>query len=181
MENEGSGVRAAVHSTDHFALNVPSTSGARRLFTAFGLDVREVGPRDNTELELRALDGHLWARILPASRKSLVYLASNCFPGDLNKIERQVRDAGGRRDVDVPVLTDRRHHAGDGVRFENSGGNLTHVNVGPKTTPSEKKPFGRVYIRPDCRGFHPALAVSNSASATHDPCAALYAGYPACA
>ena len=154
MDNGGSGVRTAVHSIDHFALNVPSIHDARQFFTAFGLDVSEITRGSSTELELRALDGHRWARIFPAARKSLVYLSFNCFAGDLGKIERQVREAGGRFDVDVPTLTGGRHHTTEGLWFEDPDGNLIHVNEGVKTTPSRKEPFGRVDVTADCRGSH---------------------------
>lgn len=154
MGNGGRGVRAAVHSIDHFALNVPSIDDAWKFFTAFGLEVREITVDGGTELELRALDGHRWARILPASRKSLAYLSFNCFVDDLGKIERQVREAGGRFDVDVPALTGGRHHTTDGLWFEDPDGNLIHVIVGPKTSPSQKAHFGRTDVTADCRGSH---------------------------
>ncbi len=61
---------SAVHSIGHFALNVPSIDDARRFYQAFGLDVRDVGDGPEAHLELRALDGYRWARILPAPSKS---------------------------------------------------------------------------------------------------------------
>lgn len=155
MDNGGTAERAAVHSIDHFALNVPSIEDASSFFTAFGLEVDEIEAHGGTELELRALDGHRWGRILPASRKSLAYLSFNCFADDLAKIKQQIREAGGIFDVDVPALTGGRYHTKDGLWFLDPDNNLIHVNVGPKTTPTKKEPFGRVDVEADRRGSHP--------------------------
>jgi catechol 2,3-dioxygenase-like lactoylglutathione lyase family enzyme len=154
MDNGEPGAGAAVHSVDHFALNVPSIPDARKFFTAFGLAVSEVTKDCGTELELRALDGHRWARIFPASKKSLSYLSFSCFAGDIGKIERQVREAGGRFSVDVSAVTNGRHHTADGLWFEDPDGNLIHVNAGPKVTASRKESFGRVDVAADRRGSH---------------------------
>jgi catechol 2,3-dioxygenase len=48
MDNGACGVRAAVHSIDHFTLNVPSIPDARHFFTAFGLEVSEVATGRST-------------------------------------------------------------------------------------------------------------------------------------
>jgi len=155
MNNNVYGSRAAVHSIDHFALNVPTLHDARHFFTAFGLDVREVANGQKAELELRALDEHRWARILPAARKSLAYLSFTCFDGDLDTIGRQVREAGGKFGGDVAALTGGRAHTLGGLWFTDPDGNLIHVGVGSKMTPSHKTPFGRADVPADCRGAHP--------------------------
>jgi catechol 2,3-dioxygenase-like lactoylglutathione lyase family enzyme len=147
-----SGAPAGVHSINHFALNVPSIPDAHRFFTAFGLDVREIEAASGAELELRALDGHRWARLLPASRKSLAYLSFNCFEDDLERIAEQAREAGGRFDIDVTALTGGRRHSTNGLWFADPDGNLLHVSVGPKTSPSRKAPFGRADVPADIRG-----------------------------
>lgn len=155
MSNDASTPRAAVHSIDHFALNVPSIAEARHFYGAFGLDVRELGDGPDAHLELRAADGHRWARILPAASKSLAYLSFNCFEGELDTIARQVREAGGRIADDVATLVHGRQHTLEGLWFVDPDGNLIHVSVGPKTTPTAKTPFGRPEVDADSRGSHP--------------------------
>jgi catechol 2,3-dioxygenase-like lactoylglutathione lyase family enzyme len=151
--------QAAVHSIDHFALNVPSLDEARQFFTAFGLDVRDVGQGNAAEIELRALDGLRWGRVLPAARKSLAYLDFSCFEGDLEPIARQVRDAGAKTDIDVAAILGERHFARDGLWFNDPDGNLIHVGVGPKTAPSSRTPFGRPEVAADRRGSQPRSEV----------------------
>jgi catechol 2,3-dioxygenase-like lactoylglutathione lyase family enzyme len=155
MSNDASTRRAAVHSIDHFALNVPSIDDARHFYSAFGLDVRDIGEGPDTQLELRALDGHRWARILPAASKSLAYLSFNCFEGDLGTLERQVREAGGRVGAEAVALANGRQHTGNGLWFVDPDGNLIHVGIGPKTTPTQKTPSGRHEVDADRRGSHP--------------------------
>jgi catechol 2,3-dioxygenase-like lactoylglutathione lyase family enzyme len=81
-----------VHSIDHFALNVPSIEEAAHFFRAFGLDVATADAEDQ-ELEIRAADGHRWARILPASTKCLAWLSFNCFETDLDTLRAQMHAA----------------------------------------------------------------------------------------
>jgi catechol 2,3-dioxygenase-like lactoylglutathione lyase family enzyme len=153
MSNTATTRRAAVHSVDHFALNVPSIDEARRFYSAFGLDVRDIVDGPDTQLELRALDGHRWARILPAASKSLAYLSFNCFEGDLETLDRQVRESGGRVD-EAAALVAGRCHTTDGLWFIDPDGNLIHVGTGPKTTPFRKTPFDRPEVDADSRGAH---------------------------
>ncbi|AQV98959.1 metapyrocatechase [Cupriavidus necator] len=123
--------RAAVHSIDHFALHVPSLADARTFFQAFGLEVRRAGA-GHGELELRAGDGHRWARILEAERKSLGYLCFNAFADDLSPLRDQVAQAGAAlRDVQE-----------DGFSFHDPDGNLILVRIGPRTAPDQKKRNG---------------------------------------
>lgn len=155
MNNPADSRRAAVHSIDHFALNVPNVDEARHFFTAFGLDVRDIDAGSDKELELRALDQHRWARILPSTRKSLAYLSFNCYATDIDSIAEQARAAGGNFEIDVDALTGNRRHTRDGLWFHDPDGNLIHVGVGPKTTPAHKEPFGREEVPADRRGSHP--------------------------
>jgi catechol 2,3-dioxygenase len=134
--------RAAVHSIDHFALNVPSVLAAECFFTAFGLRVMRI----NDEVELRAGDDYRWARVLPASRKSLAYLSFNCFDGELPAIEFQAREAGASFDVESKLKNDR------GIWFYDVDNNLVQVQVGPKTTPITKVPLLHKSVPADARG-----------------------------
>ncbi|BAO90100.1 VOC family protein [Caballeronia cordobensis] len=131
---------ASVHSIDHFALNVPSLADAERFFRAFGLDVAATA----SELELRAADGHRWARILPASGKSLAYLSFNCFEEDFAAIRNQVAAAGAK----LLASPD------GGFWFHDPDGNLIQVRIGPKTTPFDKKPCVVASSSADERGAH---------------------------
>lgn len=139
------GKNASIHSIDHFALNVPSVDEAERFYTAFGLEVTRTGS-DRQELDLRAADGHRWARVLPSSRKSLAYLSFSCFQGDLETIQAQAERAGGSLQS-VPGT--------DGFWFRDPDGNLIQVKVGPKTSPSAKAPCVLAGSVANERGSHP--------------------------
>lgn len=133
MDTGRNGSGAAVHSIDHFALNVPDLAEARHFFSAFGL---EVGEADDS-LDIRAGDGHRWARVLPAANKSLAYLRFNCYEGDLPAIGNMARDAGASFEVRGADAVP------DGIWFNDPDGNLIHVCVGPKTSPDRKTPLHR--------------------------------------
>ncbi|CAB3810179.1 hypothetical protein LMG28688_07170 [Paraburkholderia caffeinitolerans] len=120
--------RASVHSIDHFALNVPSLDEAERFYRSFGLRV-EKSAGHQQELALYAEDGHRWARILPAERKSLAYLSFNCFAADFDALHSRIAAAG----ANIVIGEDL-----DGVWFRDPDGNLVQVKVGPKTSPSSK-------------------------------------------
>ncbi|WP_321911914.1 VOC family protein [Burkholderia cepacia] len=137
---------ASVHSIDHFALNVPSVIDAERFFRAFGLDVTTRGT-EARELELRARDGHRWARILPSSSKSLAYLSFNCFERDLNALRAQAVAAGA-------TLESPQIHEQTGFWFHDPDGNLIQVKVGPKTSPSAKTRCIVTGSAADERGSH---------------------------
>uniref|UniRef100_UPI003F49A708 VOC family protein n=1 Tax=Cupriavidus necator TaxID=106590 RepID=UPI003F49A708 len=137
--------RAAVHSIDHFALNVPSLAEAQAFFHAFGLAVDAAGP-DRGELALRAADGHRWARILPATRKSLAYLCFNAYDADMPLLRDQVARAGAK-DAGVPG------NGGDeGLWFHDPDGNLIQVRAGPKTSPDQKARKERAGADANARG-----------------------------
>ncbi|ELW9527367.1 VOC family protein [Burkholderia cenocepacia] len=136
---------AAVHSIDHFALNVPSLVDARRFFSTFGLDVTEVSGQVG-ELELRASDGHRWARLFAAPCKSLSYLSFNAFPCDLPALHAQTIDAGAT-DI-VPVPRDN----GTGFWFRDPDGNLIQVKSGAKTSPDRKPARVTCSVEADRRG-----------------------------
>ncbi|WP_375508297.1 VOC family protein [uncultured Caballeronia sp.] len=138
---------ASVHSIDHFALNVPSIADADRFFRAFGFDVSS-GAGEARQLELRAVDGHRWARILPSDRKSLAYLSFSCFERDFEAILSQVKAAG--------AVVVERDPAPDGEAFwfHDPDGNLIQVKTGPKTSPSSKTPCVVAGSAADERGSH---------------------------
>ncbi|WP_168793987.1 VOC family protein [Paraburkholderia aromaticivorans] len=133
---------AGVHSIDHFALNVPSLPEAEHFFTAFGLDVMHAGGA----LDVRAADGHRWARILSSDRKSLAWLSFNCFEGDLPAIARRVSATG------AAIISPDDATRSEGIWFSDPDGNLVQVRVGPKTTPDAKAALVPFSAAADCRG-----------------------------
>lgn len=114
-----------VHSIDHYALFVPSLDDARQFFASFGLEVGETPDA----LELRAADGHRWARMLPGPRKSLAYLSFNCFAEDYPALRQQAEAAGARFEAGD----------GEGFWFRDPDGNLLQVKVGAKHMPDHKQ------------------------------------------
>ncbi|MGC2972054.1 VOC family protein [Paraburkholderia aspalathi] len=139
---------ASVHSIDHFALNVPSVDDAERFFRAFGLDLTVTDNAGARELDIRAADGHRWARILPSSTKSLAWLSFNCFEEDLDALRNQVQAAGA-------VLTEGNPaHDPAGFWFRDPDGNLLQIKTGPKTSPSAKTPCIVAGSAADDRGSH---------------------------
>ncbi|MDZ5431348.1 VOC family protein [Pseudomonas fluorescens] len=127
-----------VHSIDHYALNVPSLDEACQFFESFGLDVQ----REPNQLLLRAADGHVWAKILPATSKSLAYLSFNCYEQDYAPLRQQIEAAGGRLE---------RHQA-PGIWFRDPDGNLLQVKVGEKTMPDKKTAHADKGTPPNGRG-----------------------------
>ena len=136
--------KAAVHSIDHFTLNVPSLDQAEHFFTNFGLQVQ----RDSNEVQLRAQDNHRWARLLASDHKSLAYLSFACFEGDLARIEAQARAAGADFDRASP------HKTREGIWFFDPDGNLIQVKEGARTMPASKSSFESPAHEADQRGSH---------------------------
>ena len=122
---------AAVHSIDHFALNVPSLAEGRHFFDAFGLDVADV-PGRSGELDVRAADGHRWARLIEATRKSLAYLSFNAYADELPALHDQIAAAG------ASFVSTGPGHQGEGFWFHDPDGNLIQVRSGRKTSPDSK-------------------------------------------
>ncbi|MCT4714109.1 VOC family protein [Enterobacteriaceae bacterium H18W14] len=114
-----------VHSIDHFALFVPSLEEAEFFYNNFGLTTIKT----EKGLQLKAADGHTWARILPAERKSLAYMSFLCYPQDYNALMQQVRDSGAE-----PEFLDN-----DGFWFSDPDGNWLNIKPGKKTIPDAKR------------------------------------------
>lgn len=122
----------AVHSIDHYALEVPDLAVAEQFLEAFGLTLR----RQAGWLEAFAADGHRWARFREGDQKRLAYLSFRCFAEDLAGIRQQLADAGATFVDDVPF------DQPDGIWFIDVDGNLIQVRVGPKTSPYTKLAAG---------------------------------------
>ncbi|WP_087725853.1 VOC family protein [Pandoraea sp. PE-S2T-3] len=148
------GAPCAVHSIDHFALNVPSLAQAQHFFTAFGLEVSEAAAPGQA-LDLRAADGHRWARVLPADGKSLAYLQFNCFAQDFDALRAQVVRAGATpadRPASLAEASGRASEAG--FWFHDPDGNLIGVRAGVKTSPDAKPSFTLNSTANGARGTH---------------------------
>lgn len=143
MKTQKNARPVAVHSIDHFALNVPSLADAERFFGTFGLAVERIAEG----LDLRAGDGHRWARVLPAAHKSMAYLSFNCYEQDFAAIEAKVKAAGASLDAAAPGCV-----AGDGIWFRDPDGNLLQVRVGAKCMPDDKSPLVSEQVPANARG-----------------------------
>jgi catechol 2,3-dioxygenase-like lactoylglutathione lyase family enzyme len=143
MTNLESTTRAAIHSIDHFALNVPSLEVAQEFFRSFGLNVS----LHANELELRTFsETHCWARVIKAKAKSLAYVSFNCYEYDLATIKSQVLNAGVSLELGIPL------NKRNGFWFYDPDGNLIQVQSGPKTMPSKKSHYEFSSTQPNKRG-----------------------------
>lgn len=135
---------AAVHSIDHFALNVPSLEQAEHFYENFGLTVT----RHDGELHLHAADNHRWGRLLASDHKSLAYLSFACHKGELETIRAQAQAAGADFNRDSSLKT------GEGIWFHDPDGNLIQVKEGARTMPTSKTPFHVPVAQENQRGAY---------------------------
>lgn len=119
-----------VHSIDHFALEVPDITEARRFYAEFGLEVRDCG----SGIELYSKDNpHRWAVIRQgASPKRLSYLSFGIFADEIDAFRRHLDDCGVRY-IDAPEGAEA-----EGIWFESFDGLPVNVRVGQKKTADEK-------------------------------------------
>lgn len=124
MASAQSSPAAAIHSIDHFALEVPDLDEAERFYTAFGLGVRRAGD----EISVRAAGSdHVWARLLPGPRKRLAYLCFNCYEHDFAALSERLAARAAS-----PYAAPRHT---DGLWLADADGNRLQVRIGPKTSP----------------------------------------------
>jgi catechol-2,3-dioxygenase len=116
----------AIHSIDHFALEVPSLSDGVDFFRAFGL---EVDAQPESALIRTAGARHVWAKLLKGSGKQMAYLALNTRREDFDALS-DVISMSSR-----PVQPHPEALYRDGIWFHDPEGNLLQVRPGPKTTP----------------------------------------------
>jgi len=124
----------AIHSLDRFVFSVPDLKEAKAYFTAFGLDVREVGGR----LDLHTFDHpHRWGSVFESGKpKKLEYLALGVYPEDYDPLRRQL-EAQGVKAVDPHPLVDEQ-----GFWVRDPDGIPLQIVVAEKSSPNEK---GTVY------------------------------------
>ena len=123
----------AIHSIDRFAISVPELGAARRFFTAFGLDVRDVGGG----LALYTQGGdHCWATVHETGGpKKLQYLSFGAYPEDIEPLVKRARDLGVALEAPHP-LSD-----GSGVWMRDPDGIAVQLVAAPKVTPSSATPM----------------------------------------
>ena len=123
----------AIHSIDHFALEVPDLDEARRFYDTFGLDVRD----EAGGLALYTVGHpHCWGRLFKAEAKRLRYICFGLYAEDEGAFSAHL-DAHGIARIAPPA------GAGvDGIWFEGFDGLPLNVRVADKATPTEKSTFG---------------------------------------
>jgi catechol 2,3-dioxygenase-like lactoylglutathione lyase family enzyme len=123
----------AIHSIDRFAISVPELDAARRFFTAFGLDVRDVPGG----LALHTFGSeHCWASVHESGRpKRLEYLSFGAYPEDLEPLARRARESGAAT-ADPHPLSD-----GKGIWMRDPDGIAVQLVAAEKVTPSAPAPM----------------------------------------
>jgi catechol 2,3-dioxygenase-like lactoylglutathione lyase family enzyme len=140
----------AVHSIDHFGLEVPDLAEARQFYDAFGLDVRD----DSGGLALHTFGNeHCWGRLLAGSAKRLRFISFGIFAEDETPFSAHL-DASGARRIDPPAGA-----SSEGIWIEGFDGLPLNIRVAQKITPGEKSGFETVSSGPGQNG-----AIFNSAA-----------------
>ena len=144
----------AIHSIDHFALEVPDLEEGRRFYETFGLDVRD----EEGGLALHTHGHpHRWGRLLQAPVKRLHYISFGIFAEDEAAFAAHLDAQGVKRIAPPPGAT------ADGVWFEGFDGLPLNIRVGPKVTPDTKSPFECISVPSgEC-----AAVFNSSAPKTH--------------
>jgi catechol 2,3-dioxygenase-like lactoylglutathione lyase family enzyme len=141
IANRRAGV-LAVHSLDHFAIEVPELEEARRFYTAFGLDVRD----DQGGIGLyTAGHPHRWGFVRKGGRKQLLYLSFGVFADDLTAFGAHFDALGVKR------ITPRREDLG-GMWIEGFDGLPLNVRVAEKSSPDAKSVFEAKSVGPGVAG-----------------------------
>lgn len=122
----------AIHSIDHFGLEVPDLDEARRFYEAFGLDVRD----EDGGLALYTFgNSHCWGRLFKGATKKLHYISFGIFAEDETAFSAHL-DARGVKRIAAPAGANA-----DGIWFEGFDGLPLNVRVAEKATPAEKSRF----------------------------------------
>lgn len=122
----------AVHSIDHFGLEVPDLAEARKFYDAFGLDVHD----EEWGLGLYTVGGsHCWARLFEGDAKKLHYICFGIFAEDEAAFSAHL-DACGVERIAPPKGADSA-----GIWFAGFDGLPLNVRVADKVSPSAKTRF----------------------------------------
>ena len=129
----------AIHSIDRFAISVPELDAARRYFTAFGLDVREIP--GGLALHTFGVD-HCWATVhATGRRKKLEYLSFGAWPEDLEALVARARGMGVAIEASHPMSD------GQGVWMRDPDGIAVQLVAADKVTPSGPTPIQAPDVR----------------------------------
>jgi catechol 2,3-dioxygenase-like lactoylglutathione lyase family enzyme len=145
----------AVHSIDHFALEVPDLDEARRFYDAFGLDVRDAP--GGLALYTRG-HPHCWGRLFKAAVKRLHYLSFGIYAEDEAAFAAHL-DAQGVKRIAAPAGA-----SAGGLWFEGFDGLPLNIRVADKCSPDDKTRFETVSSPAGTSG-----AVFNSAAPKTHP------------
>lgn len=119
----------AVHSVNQFVFSVPDLDEARRFYTAFGLDVRDVGTRIDLYTQGHS---HCWGSIHESgAAKRLEYLSFSIDEGSLPEMKARIARSG--LGCAPHALSD-----GSGLWLMNPDGLPVQIVVGHKVSPSRK-------------------------------------------
>ena len=130
----------AIHSLDRFVFSVPKLADAKRYFTDFGLDVREVGNR----LDLYTFGHpHRWGSLYESGKKKkLEYLALGVYAEDYEPLKRHLEKKEVKF-VDPHPQVDQQ-----GFWVRDPDGILLQVVVAEKSSPNVKsEQFGPLYMK----------------------------------
>lgn len=145
----------ALHSIDHFAMEVPDLEEARRFYDAFGLDVRnEAG---GLGLYTRG-DDHCWGRLFLGPARRLYYICFGIYSEDEAAFAAHLEKSNVRR-IDPPKAA-----TADGIWFEGFDGLPLNIRVAEKATPDSKSHFSATSGAPGA-----SSAVFNSAAPKTHP------------
>ena len=145
----------AVHSIDHFGLEVPDLEEARRFYDTFGLDVRE----EDQGLALYTYSKpHRWARLSKGDAKRLKYLSFGIFGEDEAAFSAHLDKCGVTR-IDPPAGAES-----EGIWFEGFDGLALNIRVAKKVSPNEKTRFETLTVGPG-----ETASVFNSAAPATQP------------
>ncbi|MEJ6011085.1 VOC family protein [Novosphingobium aquae] len=145
----------AVHSIDHFGLEVPDLEEARRFYDAFGLDVRD----EAGGLALyTAGHPHCWGRLYKAAAKRLHYICFGIYADDEAAFTDHLAALGVKR-ISAPAGA-----SAEGIWFEGFDGLPLNIRVAEKCSPDDKTRFEAVSSAAGTSG-----AIFNSAAPKTHP------------
>ena len=141
-----------VHSIDHFAFSVPDLEVAKDFYTAFGLDVRELG---DGRLGLYTFGhDHRWGVVSQAGeRKKLKYVSFGAYEADIERFRRHFSDIGLRLEG-APEGVDS-----NGLWIRDPDGVALEIRAAEKVTPDAKAHYE---MRPTAGGVPAAISRSKS-------------------
>jgi catechol 2,3-dioxygenase-like lactoylglutathione lyase family enzyme len=129
----------AVHSVDEFVFSVPDLRQARRVYSSFGLDVRD----EAGALALYTYGHpHRWARVLAGPTKRLLWVSLGIYEEDHQRFERHLAEREVARSA-PPVEADP-----GGLWFRGPDAVTLQLRVAAKSSPSVPGPSEHA---PRCR------------------------------